>query len=469
MEKFITISFCLKAFVVSAFFGICTLTSIAQNQSNYSQNNISEENKKSLKSPKKSNKIVKLMSDGGWCWYQDPRAVISKGKLIIAGLSGVSGDVRIGVYDLKNEKMLGELTLHKDFERDDHNVPALHVRPDGSILAVWAKHSVEKKHYYSISDPNDYLEWGETKTFTHDYEGKQGVTYMNLLTIKNERLLYNIFRDGLNYNPTFITSTDEGATWKNRTHFIANDVSGFQRPYARYFQKDENTIGISYSDAHPREYGNSLYYAEYHDGGFYTVSGKKIKELTEGPLKTKEGEKIYTGSETKVKPKGADSVPNSAWTSTMSTDKKGNPVIGYTVTINDHDHRYRMATWNGKKWIDREVAYAGDGLYPAESSYTGLITLDPTNPKRAYISTEVNPKTGEPFAKNNEIYTAKIKNGADIKNIKWKPLTANSNHKNLRPMVVAGEGYKVVMWLNGPWATYKDYDSNVMGIVLEKP
>jgi hypothetical protein len=162
-------------------------------------------------------------------------------------------------------------------------------------------------------------------------------------------------------------------------------------------------------------------------------------------------------------------VPNSAWTSTMSTDKKGNPVIGYTVTINDHDHRYRMATWNGKKWIDREVAYAGDGLYPAESSYTGLITLDPTNPKRAYIATEVNPNTGNPSTKNNEIYTAKIKNGADIKNIKWKPLTANSNHKNLRPMVVAGEGYKVVMWLNGPWATYKDYDSNVMGIVLEKP
>ena len=48
-------------------------------------------------------------------------------------------------------------------------------------------------------------------------------------------------------------------------------------------------------------------------------------------------------------------------------------------------------------------------------------------------------------------------------------LTANSMHRNIRPMVVAGEGYKVLLWLSGPWHTFKNYNSNVLGIVLERP
>lgn len=43
---------------------------------------------------------------------------------------------------------------------------------------------------------------------------------------------------------------------------------------------------------------------------------------------------------------------------------------------------------------DREVAFAGTCLYPRESSYTGLITLDPEDAQSVYISTDVDPSTG---------------------------------------------------------------------------
>jgi hypothetical protein len=419
----------------------------------------------------KAQEFTTFMKDGGWCWYQDPRVVIKNNKLIIGGLGGESGDVKIGVYDLKSNTNLGSVVLHENFQRDDHNVPALYIRPDGSILAVYAKHNNEAIHYYRISSPTDYLSWGEEKQFVHDYgTSKQGVTYMNLYHMQEEGLLYNFFRDGPHFNPAFITSSDHGVTWGNETHFISDGLGSRNRPYARYFQRDENTVGVSFTEAHPRNYGNSLYYADFRNGAFYNVDGSKIKNLSEGPLTPAESDKIYQGSAKGSAGKHGGSVENSAWTATIVKDKKNNPHIGYTLYLTNDDHRYRLASWDGKKWIDREIAYAGKCLYTKESSYTGLLTIDPLDSKIVYISTDVDPSTGKDLGGKHEIYTAKIGKKDDISCIKWKPLTINSKDTNLRPIAVEGEGYKVLLWLgDGPFNTYTDYNLDVKGMVLKRP
>lgn len=56
--------------------------------------------------PKMDEEIKTFMKDGGWCWYESPRAIIHNGKLIIGAISGVSGDIRVGVFDLKTNKTL---------------------------------------------------------------------------------------------------------------------------------------------------------------------------------------------------------------------------------------------------------------------------------------------------------------------------------------------------------------------------
>jgi hypothetical protein len=421
--------------------------------------------------PEKNEPPAKLtfLNDGGWCWFQDPRAVINNGKLVVGGVEGQKGDLRIGVYDLMSNKFLGEKVLHKELEVDDHDAPVFYPRPDGSLLCMWAKHGKEKIHYYCISADDNYLEWGEIRAFNHNYDHRMGVTYMNLYYLEDEKLLYNFFRDGPTYNPSFITSSDQGTTWGNRTHFIANDVGGYQRPYARYVQIDPNTVGISYTDAHPRNFGNSLYYAEFRNQAFYNADGSKIKDLKSGPLYTSEGEKVYQGSEILEKKEGFESVPNSAWTSTVESDAQNHPHIGYSVYLSNEDHRYRLASWNGEQWHDREIAYAGTCLYQRESSYTGLLTLDPFDPSNVYISTDVNQSTGKELNGKHEIFYAKIGNKDDISSIKWQPLTSDSEHDNLRPMMITGEGYKVLAWLYGPWNTYTDYDVDVVGMVLESP
>lgn len=417
----------------------------------------------------RDNQYQTFMKDGGWCWYQDPRAIISNGKLLIGGLSGQSGDVRLGVYDLKNEKNDSTLVLHENLQRDDHNTPALYQRPDKSVLVVWAKHGKEKIHHYNISTSNDYLKWGAKKEYYHEYDDNRGVTYMNLYYLKDENKLYNFFRSGETYNPSFITSDDYGETWGNYTHFIASDIGGRQRPYARYYQIDENTVGISYTDGHPRQYGNNLFYAELTKGAYYKVDGTKIKSLSEGALRASEGEKIYSGSDTFNKSIVTESVPYSAWTCAMETDAENNPHIGYSLYINDADHRYRISSWDGKKWNDREIAHAGKYLYKVESSYTGLMAFDPEDPTKVYISSDVNPTTGEDLGGVHEIYKATIGPNDNINTIKWETVTSNSNYRNIRPIIVSNEGYKVLLWLNGPWYSYVDYSSNVQGIILEKP
>ncbi|MBN2161811.1 MAG: BNR-4 repeat-containing protein [Pontiellaceae bacterium] len=411
---------------------------------------------------------ITFMHDGGWCWFQDPRAIIRDGKLILGGIDGQNGDVKVSVYDLAADQDLGTVTLHEQFEADDHNAPALYARPDGRLLAVYSKHANDHFHYYRISEPDSFLEWGEEQQFLHEYEGGWGITYMNLYYLQNEGLLYNFFRDGKTINPCFITSSDQGTTWSGRTHLITDEL-GWDRPYARYFQGKENGVGISFTDAHPRQYGNNLYYAEFRDGAFYRADGKKIKDLAAGPLKPSEAERIYRGSETKKKPDGCESVPNSAWCAAMATDADGRPVLGYSLYINNEDHRYHIAAWNGERWIDREVAYAGNCLYPAESSYTGLIAIDPEDPSRVVISTDVNPKSGAALGGRHEIYAAEVGSDDNVHSIQWRAVTRDSGAKNIRPMIVSGGGYKVLVWLRGDYTTYTDYTCDAVGLVLERP
>ncbi len=414
-----------------------------------------------------SSEFITFMEDGGWCWYQDPRAIIHNGKLVFGGLSGQSGDVKIGVYDLEKNENKGAVVLDKNFEVDDHDVPALYAKPDGSIYAMWAKHGKEKIHYFNSSSPDNYLEWGTKKELVHKYKEKFGVTYMNLYYLENKELLYNFYRDGATYNPAFKTSLDHGETWSASNHFIEDEIEGRQRPYARYFQKNQNTVGISFTDGHPRQYGNSLYYAEFSNDSFYNVDGTKIKTIKEGALKTSEAEKVYIGSETRKKPKGFESVPNSSWSCATTKDEKGRPHLGYSLYLSNEDHRFRIASWNGQKWLDREIAYAGKSLYTMESSYTGLMAFDPDDVSQVYISTDVDPNTGKDLGGLHEIYTAKIGLEDNITTIKWKAITSNSTHRNIRPIVVAGEGHKVLLWLNGPWSSFINYKVDVKGIILK--
>jgi len=404
-----------------------------------------------------------LMHNAGWCWFQDPRAVIQNGKLVIGSVAGNGiGDAAVGVYDLENEKLLGRTTLQANFESDDHNSPVFYQRPDGSLLTVYAKHNTEKVHYYRISTDENYLTWGEEKTI----ESPANVTYMNLYNLSEEDTLYNLYR-GIDWNPTYVTSTDGGESWSDQhVHLIQNEVEGYQRPYARYAGNGKDTIGLSFTDAHPRDFGNSIYYAEFRNGNFYKVDGTFIKNLKkDGPLKPSEAEKLFQGGGGKYRGNEL-SAEKSAWTSAVAFDKNGYPHIAYTYYLNNQDQRYRLASWDGKQWHDREIAYAGSRLYEREASYTGLVSVEPNDPSHLVISTNVNPNTGEALNMPHQIFRANVQLNDNTDSIKWEQLTHDPHNENLRPMIVNGEDHNVILWLQGQFNTYTDYYLDAVGITF---
>lgn len=412
-----------------------------------------------------------FMKESGWCWFQDPRAILHDGKLFMGAVKGHGdGQALVGVYNVDAGKQLGSVVMNPKFDRDDHNSPVFHVRSDGSVLSVYARHHDDRFHYFRVSNPADPLKWSEESKWDRDMpNASDKVTYMNFHEMKDEGKLYLFFR-GIDYNPTYVTSSDDGGHWSEPVHFFTSEVRGHHRPYARYAGNGKDTVYVSITDAHPRDFGNSIYYFEFRNGRFYRADGTMIKVLADkGPLKPSEAECVYKGSMTREKPAGHESVPGAAWTSSMAVDRDGYPHIAYSVYLSNDDHRYRIASWDGKKWIDREVAFAGGCLYERESSYTGLITLDPVDPTVVFISSDVDPNTGESHGGHHEIFRAKIKLGDATGTIRWKAVTHDSPVQNIRPNIVRDGNRRIVLWQRGDFKTFTNYQLDTVGFIEKLP
>ena len=405
--------------------------------------------------------VTTLARNGGWCWYQDPRAIVHDNKLVVGSVTGAgdrAGDVRESVYDLKSKKHLGTVVLHEKLESDDHDVPALYVRPDGSILAVYARHgrNDNSRHRLRISKPFDPTKWGPVEEFDHGPD--RWVTYMNLYYDPTDKLLYNFYRDGGCWCPFYVTSDDHGDNWVPGGKLIDHNLEGRHRPYTR-FCSDGSTIHISFTEAHPQEYapGTSIFYAGFRGGRFYRADGSLIKDLErDGPLLPSEADRVFTGGP-----------ENAAWTSSIAADAEGRIFIGYSLRKTKQDHRFRYAAWDGHGWHDHEVAYAGPGFYPVAYDYTGLIAIDPSEPQRIYYSTNVDPATGQTIGTGmHEIYAATT---ADY-GATWTttPITQNSPMPNIRPIVVADKNHHALLWLRGRYTTYTDYLTDVVGIISDR-
>lgn len=405
-----------------------------------------------------SGKVGVLARNGGWCWFQDPRAIIQDGKLIVGSVSGSgsqAGDVRVTVYDLLADKDLGTYVLHAKLESDDHDTPALYVRPDGRILAVYAYHT-SPAHFYRISEPNNPTTWGPEQSFKHPHD----ISYMNLYHHPADDTLYNFYRDTRGtYCPAYLISKDHGKTWQPGRQLIFHGIEGRHRPYPRYWS-DGEYIHVSFTEAHPQAYkdpGCSIYYAKFKDGRFHRADGSPIKDIRkEGPLLPAEAETVFRGAP-----------QHNAWTSSIVTDAEGRVYIGYSVNRSSADHRFRYAVWDGTRWSDHEVAYAGRGLYPRAYDYTGLITIDPSNPRRVYFSTNVDPTHGtRNTSGKHEMYEAAT---TDLgKTWKLTPLTQDSPATNMRPVCVMGEAHVAVLWMHGRYSTYTDYDTDIVGFIRRR-
>ena len=407
--------------------------------------------------------------DGGWCWFEDPRAIVHPGKLIIGTVANGrhslerKRDIEAIVYDLKTgEKTICE--LHDRLQADDHNSPVFLARPDGRVLTVYAKHGPENRFYYRISKLGNPAAWGPIQTYSPSPSTR--LTYQNLFQLSDEtNRIYNFFR-GLHgsFKPSFVWSDDGGHNWQTGQVIIRSPAA---RPYVRYASNARDTIHLLYTEGHPRDFDNSLYHIFYREGSFHRSDGTPIAPLQEGIQDPAAGTRIFQG--------GPDHV---AWCADIRLDPESFPYVAYSVQMNSAglpprqggtDHRYRYARWDGQAWQDHQLAFAGSRLYPGEDDYTGLVALHPTNPDLVFISTNVDPANGQPLVSSAddrqhwEIFQGVTNEKG--KSWQWSPVTRDSTADNLRPIIPNTKTGTILLWLRGTYHSYTDYDLEVVGLL----
>lgn len=423
--------------------------------------------------------VIVLNDDGAWCWFQDERAVISNGRLFVGSVAngtydpGRTGDVDVTVVELRS----GAITRHElfdHFQADDHNVPALWIRPDAKVLAVFARHGPDPEFFFRRT-VDEAGNWGPLHSFAPSANSR--ITYANLLFLSDENdgqgRLYNFFRGyDASFKPSYAWSDDYGKTWR-AGNVVINVPSQFRhRPYVRYAADGRSEIHLFYTDGHPRDFDNSLYHVRYRDGWLHTSDGQRIQRLQDGLRAPGEGTQIFRGDAEHV-----------AWVSDAHLSSDGQPHVVFSEQRGSaglksgdphagQDHRYHYASWDGRMWQQSEIAFGGSRLYVGEDDYTGNLCLDPANLNTVYASTNVDPVTNAPLlsAADGQQHYELFRGTSDDRgrSWSWEPLTKDSRVDNLRPVVpVSDDQTTRLLWFRGSYRTYRDYQTEVVMMTLD--
>ena len=421
--------------------------------------------------------VIDLNVKGGWCWFQDERAIVDGGKLIFGSVASPSGDVNVTTCNLATGETV-TVPLHAGFQSDDHDAPAFLKLPDGRYLAAYASHGgaggvegTDLMRWRISTRPGDATEWEPEQTLPVG----ASVSYANLyrLSAENGRI-YNFHR-GVGFDPNYLVSDDDGRTFRYGGRLFdwpaTPGQGGSGRPYPRYASNGVESIHVLVTEDHPRNFDNSIYHGFIRAGKVHRSGGEVIAELSrtaETAPKPVDLTRVFEG--------GPDQV---AWTSDMRLDSEGRPYIAFSVqkgdsgrkgdtTAGGEDLRYYYGRFDGRQWHVHEMAHAGTRLYSPEVDYTGLVALHPVDPDVVYLSTNAHPATGEPLIsaadgrRHWEVFRGVTADGG--RTWTWRAMTQDSERDNIRPIVRALEdGRTVILWLRGTYESYTRFDLDVVG------
>lgn len=428
-----------------------------------------------------------LNDNGAWSWFMDPRSIVDSGRLIVGSVRANGtfrdntkpgwGNVELTALNLTSGDRRS-VVLHEKLEQDDHDSPGLLVLPDGRYLAAYSKHNQEPRVYFRISShPHDPFEWGtETELVTPGVKGTMGgdnFTYCNPFRLTAEKGRLYLFHRGAGHDPNYLISDDDGRTWTYGGKLCTGRHA--YSAYAKYASNGRDTIHFIVTEDHPRNFDNSLYHGFIRGGKIFGSDGKSITPLATGSnavVHVTDLTRIYQGGPTNV-----------AWMTDFRLDAKGRPVVLFTTKREETklpqgqggmDHRFHYARWDGQRWVEHEIAYAGKRLYAGEEDYTGLGAIDPQDTSIVYLSSDADLATGQPLIssadgqRHHEIFRGETSDGGTT--WKWTPITANSTMDNLRPIVPAWHDSRTVLvWMRGTYRhNHGEWTTKVVSTVLKR-
>ncbi len=446
--------------------------------------------------------VVTLNDNGGWCWWQSPRATVtSDGELLAASTPSTAGAGGRGkatdvlAHDLATGRTDISTLMKGRLKSDDHNSGAVLELPSGRIVTAWAGHSQEPYMHTAYRDqgsatwqlgtPIHRPESAESLPTQGGFGPRAHVTYANLLWVQQENggrgRLYNFFR-GRGDQPVVMSSDDQGQTWTYHGEVFSRPTA---RPYAHYAAGPDGRIWFTVGLGHPHAARFNPVYAGYILGGaMYRSDGTFVTRLG-AAVDPSRFTTVFQSNVTNPVPwvpSGYEPLNDTdAWGSDLTVDASGAPVMTFSVRKPERspvpgklfaqDQYWARLAPGATTWKVVRLGDAGSELVFEQPSYTGLSSIDPTDPYRVYASTNVHPATGLPLVSardgrvHHEIWEATSADQGTTWT--WAPVTQGSATDNLRPVLAARDGSWALLWLEGRYTDFvDDYDQAVVGIVL---
>ena len=320
---------------------------------------------------------VTVTDDGGWCWFQDPRAIRHRGSHDRTYLGWISraGDVRVGQYDHDDDE-LTTATLHTDYEPDDHDDPTIAMRPDGRLVVFYTRHGGPSVDYRISARPESVAAF---EPECHVEPGSDpSVTYPNPRWIDGDLHLF-VRNDG---SVVDIVSPDGGETWEEGRELVSTGGEGWC-VYSKVSRARDGEVhlGLTHAMGGRDEPHRHVRHARFDGDAVRASDGTVLGRVSEGslPVSLYETTPVYDSEET-----GDD-----AWIWDCAT-AGGVPQLVYVQLVAPDDHRYRYARWTGDDWVDEFLCHGGthvvDGERSAERYYSGGVVLDHDSPGVCYAS-----------------------------------------------------------------------------------
>ncbi|HEV8547447.1 MAG TPA: hypothetical protein VGQ57_00440 [Polyangiaceae bacterium] len=429
--------------------------------------------------------IIQFNDNGGWCWYQDERAVVDTkaGKFVIGSVaSGGSrdSDQEVVIYDIASGDKK-KFTLETDLNPDDHNAPAFFIRPDGGYSALWATHRDTCFSYYSNYDGTS---WAAYKKYDWTANGcpwdqdqnpnpPHAVTYANPWFLSAESKAYAGVRS-VSTSPALLVSSDAGSSWNFYGRLSSTKTVGYVSGYYKYWGNGTDRIDFVGTEAHPRDDDNSLWHGYYKGGKLYD-SKDKVVDDNAGDTMAPDVSAFTSVFKTGTTLNG--SALHRMWNHDIVRYDDGTIAITgqgrtdfatSTPSDSDPDKRMIYSRWDGSSWKTTYLVKAGPKLYPDEQDYTGLSAVVPDNPHIIFVSTTFDPRDDTTKFPKHEIFMGvTCDNGATFQ---WAPITKNSTVDNLRPIVPKWDSsHLLLLWLKGTYSTAQSYNLQVVGTTVLSP
>ena len=410
------------------------------------------------------------LGQGSWCWFSSPRSVIDgsgqlhAGSVVTGTGSPADGDIVVSTVDLARQQVVARSVVGHTPDPDDHAHPSLSLPtgPNGGVQVAWSPHSGRADLGYVFGGMLGQTLQPITSPFT-------GSAYAAAAVVDGQRWI--LTRRGKPYSWQLLRHN--GTTWDNLGDVTASVASRYQmkpRPY-HLVTSSGAALHLFVSTSNPSDYpGSSVYHGTIGaDLKVRRSNGTIVGEVGSSPPPVTSLTPVWDGHRSGGRDgRGwpvAASWANGQPTVIISTRDTYGPA-SMRLQGAQSQLRYVWARQSADRtWNAEHLSWAGSELYAAQPDYSGLATLDPQDPNRVVVSTNVHPISGAPLASRAngqvhwELFEGLRSRGGPWA---WAPVTSNSEADNLRPSIAAGGGHRALTWMRGSYPHYTSGDTHLV-------